>query len=186
MVIITLCVNVLFFYVNYVIMTNIINPNFMPKVLNIITHPNEILRKKSTLIKKVDISKTEMKKLFDDMTLTMLEKDGVGLAAPQIGKNIRLAVINTKEGPLHIINPTIVKFSWAKEWSEEGCLSVPGVFGQVKRSKKITCEYLDKDGNFQTREVAGLMARVFQHEIDHLDGILFIDKAKKNKIKELK
>ncbi|HAM87981.1 MAG: Peptide deformylase [Candidatus Falkowbacteria bacterium GW2011_GWC2_38_22] len=153
----------------------------MPKLLNIITHPNEILREKSVVIKKTDILKLEMKKLCEDMTLTMLEKDGVGLAAPQIGKNIRLAVVNTKSGPLHIFNPEIVKFSWTKEWGEEGCLSVPGVFGQVKRSKTIICNYTDKEGAPQSIEVSGLMARVFQHEIDHLDGILFIDKAKKIK-----
>lgn len=153
----------------------------MPKLLEIITHPNDILRKKSVNIKKEDINSIEMKKLFDDMVLTMLKKDGVGLAAPQIGKNIRLAVINTKNGPLHIINPEIIKFSWGKEWGEEGCLSVPGVFGQVKRSKKISCNYLDKKGDAQSIEVSGLMARVFQHEIDHLDGFLFIDKAKKIK-----
>lgn len=120
-----------------------------------------------------------IKKFCDDMALTMLEKDGIGLAAPQIGLNLRLAVINTKEGPLHIFNPEITKFSWAKEWGEEGCLSVPKVFGQVKRSKKIICRYLDKNGEEKSIQASGLMARVFQHEIDHLDAILFIDKAKK-------
>lgn len=157
------------------------NQTQMPKILDIVTHPNDILRKKSLNIKKEDIFSVEMKKLYDDMVLTMLKKDGVGLAAPQIGKSIRLAVINTKEGPLHIINPEIIKFSWAKEWGEEGCLSVPNVFGQVKRSKKINCKFMDKEGNIKIVEVSGLMARVFQHEIDHLDGILFIDKAKKIK-----
>lgn len=153
----------------------------MPKILHIITYPDKDLLKKSLPIKKNDILNAEMKKLFADMVLTMREKDGVGLAAPQIGKNLRLAVINTKDGPLHIINPEIIKFSWAKEWGEEGCLSVPNVFGQVKRSRKIICKYLDKDANPQSIQASGLMARVFQHEIDHLDGILFIDKAEKIK-----
>ena len=96
----------------------------------------------------------------------------------QIGKNVRLAVINTKNGRIFLINPKITKKSLLKEWGEEGCLSVPGVFGQVKRHKKITCEYLDQKSVENAIKAEGLLARVIQHEIDHLDGILFIDKAK--------
>jgi peptide deformylase len=112
---------------------------------------------------------------------TMKEKDGVGLAAPQVGQNIRLIAVNTKDGVACMINPKITKKSWAKEWSEEGCLSVPGVYGQVKRHKKINCVYLDKNGAKIKIQAEGLMAVVIQHETDHLDGILFIDKAKKLK-----
>ncbi len=150
----------------------------MPKLLKIIVNPDEILRKKSAAVAKGDIFNVEMKKLFADMALTMIKKDGVGLAAPQIGKNIRVAAINTIDGPIILINPRITKFSWAKEWGEEGCLSLPNIFGEVRRSKKIICEFLDENGKPQTIEAKGFMARVFQHELDHLDGILFIDKAK--------
>ena len=146
------------------------------KILPIIINPNPILRKKSVEIKQT--KSKQFQQLCLDIGRTMKEKDGVGLAAPQIGKNIRLIVINTKDGHVCMINPEITKKSWVKEWGEEGCLSVPGVFGQVKRHKKINCQYLDKTGKEIKIIVYGLMARVIQHEIDHLDGVLFIDKAK--------
>lgn len=129
------------------------------------------------------LESAEFKQLLKDMTLTMLEKDGVGLAAPQIGKTIKLAIIKTKDGPIAFINPEIIKKSWAKEWGEEGCLSVPNVFGLVRRHKKISCRYQDKQGKKKVIETKGIMARILQHEIDHLEGILFIDKAKE--IKEI-
>lgn len=153
----------------------------MPKILNIITVPNPLLKHKSLTLEKKAIKSSEIKTLMDDMAITMIKKDGVGLAAPQIGKNIRLAVINSKDGYLFLFNPKITKKSWSKEWGEEGCLSVPGVFGMVKRHKKITCIYLNEEGREIKIEVSGFMARVFQHEIDHLDGILFTQKAKKIK-----
>lgn len=112
------------------------------------------------------------------MIKTMKEKDGVGLAAPQIGENIRLIVISIKDGPVCLFNPKITKKSWAKEWNEEGCLSVPGTYGKVKRCKKINCIYFDKDKQKTKIQALGLLSFVIQHEIDHLDGILFIDKAK--------
>ena len=150
----------------------------MAKLLPIVKHPNDILRKKSKII-KFNNSKNKIKALLPDMTKTMLEEDGSGLAAPQIGKNIRLIVVNTKDEILCMINPKILKKSWAKFWFEEGCLSVPGFFGEVKRAKKINCQYLDKSGNKTTIKAEGLLADIIQHEIDHLDGILFIDKARK-------
>ena len=150
----------------------------MSKILAIITDPNDILRKKSVVFDKKQIGSKETKILCAAMSKTMLAKDGIGLAAPQIGKNVRLAVINTKNGRIFLINPKITKKSLLKEWGEEGCLSVPGVFGQVKRHKKITCEYLDQKSVENAIKAEGLLARVIQHEIDHLDGILFIDKAK--------
>lgn len=150
----------------------------MSQILNVITNPNPILRKKSEEIKIEDLNNKDLQELMRDMVPTMLEKDGVGLAAPQIGKNIRLIVINTKDGPQHFINPKIIKKSILKEWGEEGCLSVPDVFGMVKRNKKIYCEYYNIKGEKKSIEASGLMARILQHETDHLDGILFIDKAR--------
>jgi len=148
----------------------------MSKLLPIIINPNPILRKKSVEIKQIESK--QFQQLCLDMAKTMQEKDGVGLAAPQIGRNIRLIVINTKDGAVCMINPVITKKSLTKEWGEEGCLSVPDIFGQVKRHKKITCKYLDKNGKEKKIKAQGLMARVIQHEVDHLNGALFIDKAR--------
>lgn len=145
-------------------------------MLKIITNPNPILREKSQVVSNV--FNTEIQELVSQMIETMLAKDGVGLAAPQIGKNICLTVINHKDNVLVIFNPQITKKSWLKEWDEEGCLSVPGKFGEVKRHRKMKINFTDKEGQKQVLEAKGLLARVIQHEIDHLNGILFIDKAK--------
>lgn len=144
-----------------------------------------LIDQKGTLRKKsenIDFGKADLRKLDElglDMVETMLKNDGIGLAAPQIGENIRAVVINTKDGAIFMINPAIVKKSLIKEWGEEGCLSVPFVYGQVKRHKNVTCAYAGLDGKEKKLKAQGLLARVIQHEIDHLDGILFIDKAKK-------
>jgi peptide deformylase len=151
----------------------------MPKILPILLYPNKKLRQKSTNLNKSILKKPEFKQFLADMSVTMLKNDGAGLAAPQVGKNIRLAVINTKDGLLYLINPIITKKSWQKETDQEGCLSIPNIYGQVKRHKKITCEYLDSEGKAKIIDAKGLLARVIQHEHDHLDGILFIDKATK-------
>jgi len=156
----------------------------MAKILPIIKNPSPLLREKSEEIDLKKIKANELKGLCADMIKTMKEEDGKGLAAPQIGENIRLIVINTKDGPKIMINPKITKRSWAKEWSEEGCLSVPGVYGKVRRNKKINCIYFDKKAQKTKIQAQGLLAFVIQHETDHLDGILFIDKAKE--IKKIK
>ena len=156
----------------------------MAKLLKIVTHPNPILRKISKEINVKTITDKKFQELCDNMIRTMKEKDGVGLAAPQIGKNIRVVIVNTKEGPICVINPVITKKSLIRETDEEGCLSVPGTFGRVKRHKNISCTFTDREGNSIKVEAKGYMARIFQHEIDHLNGILFIDKAKN--IKEVK
>lgn len=153
----------------------------MAIIYPILTAPDPILRNKSIELNFVEVSENELEALCRNMTATMLESDGVGLAAPQIGKNIRVAVVNTDEGPICLINPKITKKSILKEWGEEGCLSVPDVFGQVKRHKKITCQYQDQTGKKINLKAEGLFARVIQHELDHLDGILFIDKTRKSK-----
>ena len=147
----------------------------MPKILNIIINPNPILRKKSIEINKNKINSKEMKEFCANMSETMIKKDGVGLAAPQVGKNIRFIVVNIENKITCMINPVITKKSWAKEFGEEGCLSVPDTFGKVKRHKKIKCLYYDNNGKKQIISAEKLTARIIQHEIDHLDGILFID-----------
>ena len=150
----------------------------MAKVLKILKLPNPSLRKPSEVIGEDRITAKEFEELCDDLEETMLKKEGVGLAAPQIGKNVRLIVVNTKKGPIMLFNPKIVKRSWLKEWGEEGCLSVPMVFGDVHRHKKITCVFCNRKGAKDKIKASGFLARVLQHEIDHLDGIVFVDKAK--------
>lgn len=145
-------------------------------MLKILTNPNPILRRKSQPV--ADVSAQEIQELIPQMIELMLQKDGVGLAAPQIGKNIRLIVVHLKDETMAIINPKFIKRSIIKEWGEEGCLSVPGKYGEVKRCKKITVKYLDANGKPRQIVAQGLLARVIQHENDHLDGILFIDKAR--------
>lgn len=149
----------------------------MPKILDIITNPDPILRKISKEIDSKNIKSRGFQSFCKDLILTMQKKDGIGLASPQIGKNIRIIVISQKDGPLCMINPKITKKSWAKEIAEEGCLSVPFTFGDVKRHKKINCLYLDLGGEKKRLKAEGLLSRIIQHEIDHLNGILFIDKA---------
>jgi len=149
----------------------------MTKILKIITNPNKVLRKKAKDVALQNVKSKPFQDMLDNMAETMLQKDGVGLAAPQIGESIRLFVINTKNGPEFFINPVIIKKSWAKETAEEGCLSVPNIFGKVKRHRQIVVDYINRKNIMQRVEASGLMARVIQHENDHLDGVLFIDKA---------
>jgi peptide deformylase len=152
--------------------------DYMAKVLKILTLPSESLRKKSEVIGEDRITEKEFEELCEDLQETMIKKEGVGLAAPQIGRNVRLIVVNTKNGPVFLFNPKIVKKSWRKEWDEEGCLSVPMTFGEVRRHKRITCVFCNRRGKNDKLRASGFLSRVIQHEIDHLDGILFIDKAK--------
>lgn len=145
-------------------------------MLSLVLLPSPSLRQKS---KDITLPLTPEQQTFvDEMFIAMQTYDGVGLAAPQVGSNINIIVINTEESPTAYINPVIKKYSWRKEKMEEGCLSVPGVYGSVKRSITITVEYYDRQGNFINEVLTGYLARVFQHEVDHLNGVLFIDRTK--------
>jgi len=150
----------------------------MPKLLPIKIYPCPVLRQKSQELKSEELQKKDIQQLILDMEKTMKEKDGVGLAAPQIGRSIRVAVINTEDGSLVLINPKILRKFWKKEILEEGCLSLPEIFGLVKRSTKIKLVALNKKGKKVKFTASGMFARVIQHEVDHLDGVLFIDRAK--------
>lgn len=121
----------------------------------------------------------DFKRLIQDMVETMQAANGIGIAAPQVGVSLQVAIINAKDGAFPIINPAVTKTSKRTETSEEGCLSIPGVFGLVTRPSKISVTYETIAGERVTQEASGLMARVFQHEIDHLNGILFIQRAKR-------
>lgn len=149
-------------------------------ILPIVLHPNKILRQKTRDLGKGDIELPETQQLIDDMIETMRGAKGVGLAAPQIDSDLRLTVVEVEEGnPQVFINPYIVGRSLRKVVGEEGCLSIPGIYGTVKRSKKVTVKYLDQHGKKQTIKADDLLSRVLQHEIDHLEGVLFIDKIEK-------
>jgi peptide deformylase len=145
-------------------------------MLEIVKVPNPILTKKTELIKKID---ADLLKLVDDMVAACKKANGIGLAAPQIGKSIRLCIIDLEHmglKPFALVNPIIKKKSWKKTDMEEGCLSIPGVYGIVKRPKKITVKAKNLNGEDVTFDADGLLARVIQHEVDHLDGILFTSK----------
>lgn len=152
-------------------------------VLPIVTYNDPILRKKT---KPIHENSEDLQKLIDDMFETMNHANGVGLAAPQIGKSIQLFVMDADDiteeledeedaGPLVFINPDIVKKSEETVKKEEGCLSIPEVRDEILRPGTITISYKDRDFNDQTLEASGWLARVIQHEYDHLLGILFLD-----------
>ena len=143
----------------------------------ILTAPDPRLKAISTDVGTVD---AEIRKLVDDMAESMYGAEGIGLAAVQIGVTKRVIVIDIdqKEGkrnPRTFINPKILWASDEKAVFEEGCLSVPEIWDDVERPAKIKAEYLDRDGNKQLLEADGLLATCLQHEMDHLNGILFID-----------
>ncbi len=143
--------------------------------LTLITVPQPILRHKAKAITTVS---ADIRILAEQMMVAMHEFKGVGLAAPQINHSIRLIVVTDgKDGAIPMINPEITFSSKEKMVSEEGCLSVPEVFGTVKRSAKIRYKYTDLNGKKVIGKAKNFEAIVIQHEVDHLNGILFIDKA---------
>jgi peptide deformylase len=148
-------------------------------ILPIITIPDTILRQQAKEINQEDIKSEAIQKLIANMKETVSPAGGIGLAAPQVGSSLRLVIIAVQNKKLALINPEIINFSWRKEAAEEGCLSVPGKWGAVKRAKVIKVKALDEDGKVIKFKAKDLFARVIQHEVDHLNGILFIDRAKK-------
>jgi len=137
---------------------------------------DELLRKKSKEVKVID---NKVKTLLNDMLDTMYENDGVGLAAPQVGILKRVVTIDVDgEHVYRMINPKIISSS-GDQIDQEGCLSVPEFKGDVHRPMNVTAVYTDENGKEITLEAEGMLARCVCHEIDHLDGILFIDRAEK-------
>ena len=153
-------------------------------VLEIVTLPQAILRHKAH---KVTSFGAEFQTLVDDMVETMRQAPGVGLAAPQVNESLRLIVIefgneDNEETPpkLYIVvNPEITRSSKDTLVGTEGCLSIPGIQGDVERMAAVTVKGLNRHGKPITIKAKGWLARIFQHEIDHLDGILFVDRAEK-------
>ncbi|ANA81812.1 peptide deformylase [Paenibacillus glucanolyticus] len=141
----------------------------------IVKEPDEVLHKKAKEVTKIT---PNVQKLLDDMADTMYDADGVGLAAPQVGILKRLIVIDAgdEHGLIKMINPEIVE-SEGEQFGPEGCLSIPGWNGDVRRAEKVTVKGLDPEGNELIITGTGLLARAFQHEIDHLNGVLFTEIA---------
>ena len=152
-------------------------------VKKILTEPNNILRQVSQPVNKVG---NEEKKLMDDMLETMYAANGIGLAAIQIGIPKRIIVMDISKDektkkPIYFVNPVIKEKNLKKATYEEGCLSVPDQFAEIERPSTCTIEYLDYDGDRKTLKAKGLLATCIQHEMDHLEGILFIDYLSKLK-----
>ena len=152
-------------------------------IKKILIEPNKILRQVS---QPVDNVNKEIQKLMDDMLETMYSANGIGLAAIQIGVPKNLVVIDLltkekKKDPMFFVNPKILKKSSKLSKYEEGCLSIPNLFAEVRRPSECEIEYLDYEGNKKSLKATGLLATCIQHEIDHLKGILFIDYLSKLK-----
>ena len=152
-------------------------------IKKILTEPNMLLRKISESVEKVGVDE---KKLMDDMLETMYEAPGIGLAAIQIGVPKRIIVMDigkdeNKKEPRYFVNPVIKNKNKEKSTYEEGCLSVPDQFAEIERPNSCEVEYLDYNGKKQTLKAEGLLATCIQHEMDHLEGVLFIDYLSKLK-----
>jgi peptide deformylase len=149
-------------------------------MLNLVTVPNPILKKKAKAVEKVD---TEITRIVEEMIFTLENnpRRGIGLAAPQVGLSVRVIIVKSARNSDNsityaLINPEIVSKSFETELEYEGCLSIPDTYGQVERAKKVVVKALNKAGKKITIKAADLFARVLQHEIDHLDGILMTEK----------
>lgn len=157
-------------------------------VLKLYEYPEPVLKKKAEKVTKVD---ADVQKLLDDMLETMYASAGVGLAAPQIGVSKRIVVIDVEQedddngvksgNPLFLVNPEIIWRSEDKVCGEEGCLSVPKQRAEVERNAQVKVRYLDYNGNEQEILGDGLLAICLQHELDHLDGVLYIDRISRLK-----
>ena len=149
----------------------------MAQLLNIVQEGDPALRKKAEPVR--DPKAPETQKLVADMILTMKAANGIGLAAPQVGRSLRLFTVNVEDKIYIFINPEVKDFGSDKILFEEGCLSVQKTWGPVLRPKKLTIKAFNENGQPVKIRAKGLLARVIQHEMDHLNGVLFIDRAEK-------
>lgn len=146
-------------------------------IREIVKHPNKVLETPCDTVTKFD---KDLAVLLDDMHETMVEADGVGIAAPQVGVLQRVAIVDFQEGqdPIEMINPQLALFE-GTETDIEGCLSFPGIFGEVERHGRIKIKAQERDGTWYELEAEGYEARAILHEMDHLDGVLFTSKIQK-------
>ncbi|HHW43752.1 peptide deformylase [Desulfofundulus thermobenzoicus] len=142
-------------------------------IYKIVLYGDEVLREKARPVTRIT---PNILKLLDNMRDTMYDARGVGLAAPQVGVSKRVIVVDTGEGLIELINPEIVE-ARGEETDTEGCLSLPDMLGEVPRAVEVRVRGLDRHGRPVEHQASGFLARALQHEIDHLDGILFIDRA---------
>lgn len=146
-------------------------------ILNVTKLGEEILRKKAEPVPEIN---DEIRELVNDMFDTMIENNGVGLAGPQVGRSLRLFVIIADDDVRRVfINPQIIKTSTQVGEYDEGCLSIPQVYETITRPLEVTVQAYNEEGKLFTLEADGLLARIIQHEYDHLDGILYIDRGDK-------
>lgn len=160
----------------------------MGKILEIAELGHPVLREVASEVE--DIRNTELQSFIDDLIETGIDSNGVGIAAPQVYESKRIFIISSHPnarypnapelGPMAIINPEITSFSDEKKKDWEGCLSIPGIRGLVPRYKTIKVRYLTRDGEEVENEFSDFVARIFQHELDHLDGIMFLDRMESN------
>lgn len=146
-------------------------------IIPILHNPNPELRVVSQPVADTELRAEVTQQLIEDLIDTMYAEDGVGIAAPQVGKHVRIIIADTAQGPQAYVNPEITSRSVRMIASTEGCLSVPGVSGTVKRHSSVIVCAKNRHGEAVEVKANGLLAVIFQHEIDHLDGILFIDRA---------
>ena len=142
--------------------------------MKILIYPNPVLRKEAESVQAID---DDLRKLADEMIDLMYTDDGIGLAAPQVGISKQLIVLDIGEGPIVLFNPKIIELSDEHEPMEEGCLSFPDIRISISRPKRIKVTGMNQEGDTVQFEAEGLPAKVFQHEIDHLNGVLIIDYA---------
>ena len=142
----------------------------------IVTYKTPSIRERSVEVLVDEITTKEFQDYLDKLIRTMHVEDGIGVASPQVGINKRVFIAHIQSKDTAFINPEVVKISEAKQITEEGCLSVPGVWGRVERAKKISIKAIDRHGRKMAMDLKNMDAIVFQHELDHLDGVLFVDK----------
>lgn len=149
----------------------------MSKAMKVLHNPNKELRVVSVPVSADKVTSEDIKSLIEDLKVTMKKENGIGIAAPQVGVHERVIIVDMKGKPTAFINPELSDKSFKLVDSDEGCLSVPGKWGLVKRHRSVKVKALDANGHEVSFKAIGLEAIIFQHEIDHLDGILFIDRA---------
>ncbi len=146
--------------------------------MHIVLYPDPVLLKPASVLEELP---SNIEQIRDGMRRVMTLEEGIGLAAPQVGLSIRLVLVNPTGEPedeLFLVNPEITRFFGEEEWGQEGCLSFPGIYGQVLRHTHVEVEFLDVEGQPQILTAEDLYARVLQHEIDHLDGKIFVNRMR--------
>ncbi len=161
----------------------------MSEILPIVQLGNHILRQKAARVENIQNEKIQ--KIIDDLIATVVKANGVGIAAPQVAQSYRVMIVASRPNPRYpdapemeptaMINPKIITHSTAVVKGWEGCLSIPGIRGLVPRYEAVEVEYTDRNGKLQKQLLNGFIARIFQHEYDHLDGIVFLDRLESNR-----